>query len=213
MAMPTDAPCSATGQGGAQLAIKQQMNVVPTTDEDRAIATITMAFSNDPVTRWVFPDANVYLSYWPRLVQAFGGAAFAEGTADSIDGCGGVALWFPPGVGSDEETMGALVAEAVPVADQEEVFGFMGQMGEFHLTEPHWYLPLIGVDVTKQGRGYGSALLRHALERCDRDGLPAYLEATSPLNKPLYERQGFEELGVIQAGSSPPMWPMHRRPR
>ena len=80
--------------------------------------------------------------------------------------------------------MGALVAEAVPAADQEEVFGFMDQMGEFHLTEPHWYLPLIGVDVTKQGRGYGSALLRHALERCDRDGLPAYLEATSPLNKP-----------------------------
>jgi ribosomal protein S18 acetylase RimI-like enzyme len=195
------------------LVIKQQMSVVPATDEDRAIATITMAFSNDPVTRWVFPDANVYLSYWPRLVKAFGGAAFSEGTADSIDGCGGVALWFPPGVVSDEETMGALVAEAVPVADQEEVFGFMGQMGEFHLTEPHWYLPLIGVDVTKQGRGYGSALLRHALERCDRDGLPAYLEATSPLNKPLYERQGFEELGVIQAGSSPPMWPMHRRPR
>jgi GNAT superfamily N-acetyltransferase len=89
----------------------------------------------------------------------------------------------------------------------------MGQMGEFHLTEPHWYLPLIGVDVTKQGRGYGSALLRHALERCDRDGLPAYLEAKSALNKPLYERQGFEELGVIQAGSSPPMWPMQRRPR
>ena len=26
-------------------------------------------------------------------------------------------------------------------------------MGEFHPTEPHWYLPLIGVDVTKQGRG------------------------------------------------------------
>jgi len=26
----------------------------------------------------------------------------------------------------------------------------MGQMGEFHPTEPHWYLPLIGVDVTKQ---------------------------------------------------------------
>jgi ribosomal protein S18 acetylase RimI-like enzyme len=89
----------------------------------------------------------------------------------------------------------------------------MEQMGEFHLNEPHWYLPFIGVDVTKQGRGYGSALLRHALERCDWDGLPAYLDATSPLNKPLYERHGFEALGVIQAGRSPPMCPMHRKPR
>jgi len=195
------------------MATRQQIKVSPTTDEDRAIATITMAFSNDPVTRWVFRDANVYLTYWPRLVKAFGGAAFANDTADSTDDCGGVALWLPPGVGADEETMGTIAAEAVPDADQEEVFGFMGQMGEFHPTEPHWYLPLIGVDMTKQGHGYGSALLRHALERCDRDRLPAYLEASSPRNKALYERHGFEELGVIQAGSSPPMWPMQRKPR
>jgi hypothetical protein len=40
-----------------------------------------------------------------------------------------------------------------------------------HPTEPHWYLPLIGVDV---------------------------------------ERHGFEELSVIQAGESSPMWPMLR---
>jgi GNAT superfamily N-acetyltransferase len=49
----------------------------------------------------------------------------------------------------------------------------MDQTDDFHPKGPHWYLPLIGVDATKQGRGYGSALLRHALERCDRDGLPA----------------------------------------
>ena len=195
------------------MATQQPITVSPATDADRAIATITMAFSNDPVARWVAPDPNLYLTYWPRLVKAAGGAAFANGTADSIDDCGGVALWLPPGVGPDEETMGALATEAVPAADQEEVFGFMGQMGEFHPTEPHWYLPLIGIDVTKQGRGYGSALLHHALDRCDRDRLPAYLEATSPLNRPLYERHGFEELGVIQEGSSPPMWPMQRKPR
>ena len=195
------------------MATQPQIEVSPVTDEDRAIATLTMAFSNDPVLRWVFRDAHAYLTYWERFVQAFGGAAFAKGTADSIDDHGGVALWLPPGVGPDEEAMAALAVEAVPPADQDELFGFMGQMGEFHPTEPHWYLSLIGVDVTKQGRGYGSALLRHALERCDGDRLPAYLEASSPRNKPLYARHGFEELGVIQAGGSPPMWPMQRQPR
>lgn len=40
-----------------------------------------------------------------------------------------------------------------------------------------------------------------------------YLEASSPRNKALYERHGFEATGVIQAGSSPPMWPMVRTPR
>ncbi|MDT4911846.1 MAG: hypothetical protein QOC66_974 [Pseudonocardiales bacterium] len=191
----------------------QQVDVSPVSDEDRAIATITIAFTNDPVARWFFRDADVYLTYCPGFVSAFGGAAFAEGCADSIDDCAGIALWLPPYVAPDEATMGALVEEAVTTADQDEVFGFMGQMDEFHLTEPHWYLPLIGVDVTKQGRGYGSALLRHALERCDGDHLPAYLDATSYRSKLLYERHGFEALGLIRSGSSPPMWPMQRRPR
>jgi ribosomal protein S18 acetylase RimI-like enzyme len=89
----------------------------------------------------------------------------------------------------------------------------MEQQGEFHPTEPHWYLPLIGVDGDRQGRGFGSVLLRYATERCDRDGLPAFLEASNPRNKALYERHGFEAVGVIQAGNSPPMWPMRREPQ
>ena len=190
---------------------QEQIGVTPTADEDRVIATITMAFSIDPVARWAFRDPNHYLTFWPPLVKAFGGGAFANGTADSIDDCGGVALWLSPGLEVDEEAIGSIAAEGIPADQQEEVFAFLGQMGEFHPTEPHWYLPLIGVDVTKHGRGYGSALLRHALERCDRDRLPAYLEATSPRSKALYERHGFEELSVIQAGESPPMWPMLRK--
>jgi ribosomal protein S18 acetylase RimI-like enzyme len=108
--------------------------------------------------------------------------------------------------------MGALAVSAVATEDHEKVFGFMGQMGEYHPTEPHWYLPLIGVDPARQGRGYGSALLRHALAVADRDKLPAYLEATSPNNRRLYERYGFESIGEIQHADSPPMWPMLRKP-
>jgi ribosomal protein S18 acetylase RimI-like enzyme len=193
--------------------VDQASSISPTTDEDRAIATLTMAFADDAVTRWVLRDPLLYLTYWPPLVKAFGGAAFAGGTADSIDDSSGIALWLAPGVAGDDEAMGALAAEAIPEAEQEEVFAFMGQMAEFHPPEPHWYLPLIGVDVTKQGRGYGSALLVHALARCDEDHLPAYLEASSPRNKALYERHGFEVTGVIQAGASPPMWPMLRPAR
>jgi len=192
---------------------EQQVDVSPTIDEDRAAAVITIAFTNDPVTRWFFRTPENYLTFWPPLVKAFGGAAFAHGTADSVDECSGVALWLPPGVAPDEEAMAAIASDAVPVDDQAEAFAFMEQQGGFHPTEPHWYLPLIGVDSTKQGLGYGSVLLRHATERCDRDGLPAFLEASSPRNRALYERHGFETVGEIQAGSSPPMWPMRRDPR
>jgi len=190
-----------------------QDTVALATDEDRAIATMITAFSHDPVVRWFIRDAHRYLTFWPPFVRAFAGAAFESESAHSIDDYGGVAMWLPPGVASDDETMGALATEAVPPADQEEVFAFFDQMGKFHPNDDHWYLPLMGVDVMSQGRGYGSALLQHALRRCDEDEVPAYLEATAPRNKALYERFGFEELGVIQAGASPPMWPMLRTPR
>jgi len=194
------------------MATREASGVTPTTDNDRAIATLTIAFSSDPVARWFLPDADRYLRYWPQFVTAFAANAFAAGTADSIGDGGGVALWLPPDVGPDDETMAAIAAEAVPESGHDEVFGVMGQMADYHPAERHWYLPVMGVDVAKQGSGLGSALLRHAAERCDRDGLPAYLEATNPRNKRLYAAHGFEELGVIQAGGSPPIWPMLRKP-
>jgi GNAT superfamily N-acetyltransferase len=63
-----------------------------------------------------------------------------------------------------------------------------------------------------QGRGLGSALLRHVLATCDGDALPAYLEATNPRNRDLYARHGFDVVEVIQAGTSPPLWAMLREP-
>ncbi len=59
---------------------------------------------------------------------------------------------------------------------QSDVFAVFEQMGRHHPREPHWFLPLIGVDPMYQGQGRGSALLRHALLQCDRDRVPAYLE-------------------------------------
>jgi len=190
-----------------------EANVATTVDQDRAIDTITAAFISDPVSRWAFRDAHQYLTYFPRLVRAFAGGAFDSGTAHSVEVFSGVALWLPPGVHPDEEAMGALMEEGIPASEQVEIFGFPGQMGEYHPTDQHWYLPMLGVDPARQGRGYGSALLRHGLETCDTQGIPAYLEATSERNKRLYERHGFEAIGVIQSGSSPPMWPMLHKPR
>src|SRR5215204_2510763 len=84
-----------------------------TTEEDRAIAVITMAFSGDPIVRWVFPQAHQYLSFWPQFVSAFGGRAFPHGTAHHAERFSGVALWLPPGVGPDEEAMSGVLEEGV----------------------------------------------------------------------------------------------------
>jgi ribosomal protein S18 acetylase RimI-like enzyme len=125
----------------------------------------------------------------------------------------GAALWLPPGVAPDGERLVALINEHAPASIRPDTESVFEQMDRFHPKEPHWYLPLIGVDPASQSRGYGSALLAHALARSDRDCVAAYLESSNPRNVSLYQRHGFEILGEIQAGSSPRVVPMLRKPR
>lgn len=182
-------------------------------EEDPAIAVVVLAFGADPAARWAYPDPQQYLLHFPSFVRAFGGRAFAHGSAYYVDGYGGAALWLPPEVHPDEDTLDALMQRTVSERVQKDAIAVFEQMGRYHPSEPHWYLPLIGVDPAQQGRGYGSALMQHELIPCDRDNKYAYLESTSPRSVPLYERHGFEVLDTIQVGSSPPIFPMLRKPR
>ena len=109
--------------------------------------------------------------------------------------------------------MMSMIREHVPAERLDDMMRVFEQMDEYHPKAPCWYLPMIGVDPACQGRGYGSALLRFALERIDRDGAAAYLESSNPRNVPLDERHGVEVIGNIQAGTSPSIVPMLRSPR
>lgn len=186
--------------------------VVSTAERDRAYATMLLAFADDPVARWVLADPHAYSTVWPAFCVAYAGAAFEHGTATALDGFAAVSMWLPPGVSSDGETMERLMTAAAPEVVRRDFGPFFEQMDATHPAFDHWYLPLIGVDPIAQGRGLGTMLLRHALERCDREGLPAYLEATSPRSRDLYLRHGFEVKRVIQHGGSAPMWAMLRQP-
>jgi ribosomal protein S18 acetylase RimI-like enzyme len=191
----------------------EAITTATTADAARAIATLTLAFGVDPSTRWAWPDPAQYLVWFPQFARVFGGRAFEHGTAYVAGDYAGVALWLPPGIAPDEEALGAVFQRAVPERDQEQMFAVLEQMASYHPPEPHWYLPLLGVDPTRQGQGVGSALLQHATARCDQAGQLAYLESSNPANVPLYERHGFEIVGQIQAGTSPTFHPMVRKPR
>jgi ribosomal protein S18 acetylase RimI-like enzyme len=193
--------------------IRELVRISATRERGAAIRTLTEAFRNDPVCRWIWPGEATYDRYFPPFVEAFAGGAFDRDAAYASEDAGGVALWLPPGAASDGDALGQLAVESIEESLQEEAFAFLGQQEELHPHEPHWYLPLIGVAPGSQGRGVGGALLEHALAIVDRDGLPAYLEATTERNRALYERHGFVVTGVIQYGSSPAMWPMWREAR
>jgi ribosomal protein S18 acetylase RimI-like enzyme len=181
-------------------------------DEAAVIGIIVLAFAADPAARWTWSDPDSYLSHFPAFVRALGGRAFVGGGAHLAEGNAGAALWLSPGTGPDEHALDAVLQRTVPSRLQGDVAAVLEQMGRYHPSEPHWYLPFIAVDPARQGKGHGSALMRHALAACDREGRLAYLESSNPKNVPLYQRHGFELLGTIQAGGSPSIFPMLRKP-
>jgi hypothetical protein len=126
---------------------------VATAGEENAVfAILTLAFSRDPASRWTWPEPKVYVEAFPRFAKAFGGAAFAKGAAHRI-GWAGAALWLPPGVRPDEAAMGALMESTADPGTAVDGPELMQQMASHHPTEPHWYLPLIGIDPACQGKG------------------------------------------------------------
>lgn len=190
-----------------------EVEIATKAEEQSVINTLVLAFSSDPVMRWFYPAPDDYLRYFPKFVKSYGGKAFDHGTAYYIPGLGAAALWLPPDVHPDEDAMVALFQNSLSDERQEQTWTIMEQLEEYHPTEPFYHLPTIGTDPTRQRKGYGSALMKHALELCDREGVTAYLESSSPPNISLYARHGFEILGLIQEDTVPPLIPMVRDPQ
>jgi len=189
------------------------VNTATESDEAGVIDALKLAFVADPATRWVWPEPQKYLSHFSSFALAFGGKAFAYGSAHYVENYSGAALWLPPNVHPDVEPLIALLQSSgsdEAKKDGPEVFE---KMNSYHPNEPHWYLPLLGVDPLHHGKGIGSALMQHALVGCDQDNKFAYLESSNPKNIPFYERHGFKLLGTIQVKTSPPIFPMLREPR
>jgi len=174
------------------------------------IDSLLLAFSADPIVRWIYPSAQQYLSYFPDFLLAFGKKAFDSHTVRYLDDYAGAAFWFPPHVEPDSDLLIETIQRTLSAEHQIEIFGLLEKMSHFHPSEPHWYLGVLGVDPAQQNQGYGSGLIQDVLDLCDRSKLPAYLESSNPINLAFYEKHGFEVIGQIQAYSSPAMFSMIR---
>ena len=179
------------------------------------VETLVSAFVDDPVMTWVIPDGLRR----PQILRAVFEIAVDVNqpygelyTTDPVPVAG--AVWVPPGCQPTGEHAEQLAACYVEAAEEfaDRTITVLEQMDEFHPQEPHDYLFLLGTRPEWQSRGLGSALLREGLERSDREGRPAYLEASSEENRRLYLRHGFEVVGEICLPEGPSMWPMWRKP-
>ncbi|QUR65883.1 GNAT family N-acetyltransferase [Mycobacterium spongiae] len=183
--------------------------------------TMASAFFDDPVMLWLLPDSKTRRNRLCRMFAtmtrhhhlALGGVE----VACAGSGIGAAALWDPPN--QWRETRRGQLAMAPAYF---RVLGFRAGIGravqeamkQAHPEEPHWYLAAIGSDPAVRGRGFGQALMRSRLDRCDAEHCPAYLESSKPENVPYYERFGFTVTGeIVLPHCGPSIWPMWREPR
>jgi ribosomal protein S18 acetylase RimI-like enzyme len=83
-----------------------------------------------------------------------------------------------------------------------------------HPHDRHWYLQGLGTDPPLQRQGLASAALAPMLQRCDTDGVAAYLESTKERNVTFYERHGFRVTSTIDLPDrGPRLWLMWRDPQ
>ena len=185
-------------------------------DVEKLSLALTAAFRNDPVHVWFFPDEKQRAHRHPKFFRAVLRYGIRHGIVLAAEEDGGAALWEPPRRQRDTwlpklelalRTAPALGWRALTVGRA------MARFPELHPAEPHWYLAVIGIDPSAQGKGAGAALIKPILARCDTEQLPAYLEASRRENVPYYERFGFEVVAPLHIAGGPTIWRMTRPPR
>jgi len=188
-------------------------------DDTKPLAkALARAFADDPMMSFLLPDEHQRRRRLPMLfalqlrsLQAHLGEVY---TTSELSGA---ALWAPPGRwrGPPLTVLRGLprlllaLGHRLPTALRS-----VAAAEEVHPSEPHWYLAVLGTEPASQGRGVGSALLAPVLQRCDADGVPAYLESSKQSNVAFYARHGFEVTSPLDIpGGGPRVWPMWREPR
>ncbi|WMX44171.1 GNAT family N-acetyltransferase [Streptomyces roseicoloratus] len=177
--------------------------------------TLALAFDDDPMMRWFFPeDASRQATLGRYFSTLFTRQYLLNGLCERTDAA--AAFWVPT----------EAQEKAVPDADTiQELIGILGdRAGLFKEAvetaaahtpqDPHWSLALIGAAPAAQGKGQGAALLRSGLAQADAAGQAVYLESSKAANIPVYEHFGFtvrEEFAL--PGGGPVLWGMWRDPR
>lgn len=191
------------------------------TAEDAAAVTETLAlaFYEDPVWSWAFPDPERRLeqhrAVWGLLVDA----KIADRSVWCTDGAESAAVWVLPGrpeLGPEEERrlenfVASTMGDGAPrVLDTFERF----DAAHPHARGEHHYLSLLGTHPDHRGRGVGMGLLAECLERIDERGEPAFLESSNSANDARYEGVGFAPMGEFELGEDgPTVTQMWRDPR
>ncbi len=179
--------------------------------------SLAEAFMDDPVSMWAGPSERLRPRMLRRFFAAMLHAKLPGGFVHTDESRVGAALWASPGTWRTTTMQDLRIATAFahPRLWSRGPLVARGLLGVEHLhpsEPPHFYLAVLGVAPSAQGRGLGSSLLQPVLEICDTDGVPAYLESSKESNIAFYSRHGFRVTREISLPRGPTMWAMWREP-
>jgi GNAT superfamily N-acetyltransferase len=213
-------PARIAGRGGdvAGSASMTEARPADTSDITPIGGALARAFHDDPVMTWLFGEREA--ARRRRLARFMTAEARRHHRHGSLvltaDGHRGAAFWNPPDrwrtTWPELLRQSPMMLRALGVRIPRALRG-LGLIERTHPREPHWYLAMLGTDPPHQGKGVGAALMAPVTDRCDAEGLGAYLESSKEANLAYYERFGFRVTGRIDLPGGPPLWPMWRDPR
>ena len=175
-------------------------------------ASLARAFDDDPVAVFANPrDASR-----PRRLRFFYTGRLRTLLDDELvftdDARTGAALWAAPDrwhlPAGEQLRLTRLLSWRTP-----QIAAGFRRVEQAHPREPHFYLSVLGVAPEGRRKGLGSALLAPMLERCDREGVGAYLESSKERNLAFYGRHGFRVTSILRFPGGPPLSLMWRDPR
>ena len=189
----------------------------------QAVEVLARAFLGDPMYTSLIPDADERARSLRWLWSGLLTYGLRYGEVHTTPEVKGVACWLPPG--QTQVTLwrtlrsGMALPRAVMRFSKESrrrTLGLLEYVDALHaeITEPHWYLWVLGVDPDAQGQGIGGRLLKPVLARADESGTACYLETETESNVGFYERRGFDVVheGVVP-GETIRLWTMLRKPQ
>ena len=177
---------------------------------------LARAFYDDPAVEYVFPNSRTRHKTLRRFFAFQLRHTFIpRGECYTTEGLHGGCLWMPPNpVGPGMRELLQLVPlVAILKTRLPATLRMLTLMEAHHPRTPHYYLGSIGTDPPWQGKGIGSAIMQPVLERCDEEGMPAYLESSKERNIPFYMRHGFEVSAELRSEDGGlVLWSMWREP-
>lgn len=184
-----------------------------------AIATLGDAFADDPLMLYLFREnpggvragAMEFFSILLRARIALGAPAYVLEQDGRILGAAmGYDASRPKWPKALSEEMSRFETGVPGLSDR---IGAYERLAEIHEPgEDHYYLGVIGVHPSLQGRGSGKALLDAFCEpsRADPNSHGIYLETASASSLQFYYRNGFELTGEGSLDGAP-LWCVYKR--